>query len=1274
MSEERRVVTTLFCDLVGFTALSERHDAEVVHIFLRRYYATVRRVVESYGGTVEKFIGDAVVAVFGVPAVHEDDPERAVRAGLRIVDEVDALPGISGEAVEVRVGINTGEALVRLDVELASGEGTLTGDAVNVAARLQSVAPPMAVAVGEATYAATRKVFSFDVCHPVTLKGKSKPISAWLATAPLARTGSELRSFTTSFVGREEELAVLHGLLDTVAETGEPRCVLVSGEPGIGKSRLLAEFARRLDDEPDTVIWRQGRCLPFGSGVTFWALSELVKAQAGVLESDGVARTEARLEAVLPEGEARDRQRARLRPLLGLEAEEATREENFAAWREFLEGFAAEHPVVVAVEDLHWADDAMLGFMDYLAETLKGVPTLVIATARPELLERTGPGAPFVEAAVRVTVEPLSGEETAELARTRLGAQSLPTDLQALILERSGGNPLFAEELVRLLEDRDLLDSRSGRVSLKPGAEVPMPDSIGALIAARLDLLSADRKALLSDAAVIGRTFWAGAVAAVGPHDAGEVFEGLHELVAKELVRPERGTTIEGETEFVFVHALVRDVAYDQLTRADRAAKHAALARWLEGRTAGRTEDLAEVLAFHYGTALDMATSCGLEDLEDELADPTTRYLELAGGRAAPLDAAAAAAHYARAERVADEAAKPKRRWLLSRRTRRTLKRRAPMLVAAAAIAAIALAALAAFAIYEFRPLGSGTAQAAPQALTPAQMTSAYGPSVVDVTVRVPGKSSPVNQSGVIVSKDGLVYTSGAELTGADTAMIGLYGGTWGYRRVRAHRVDTRADRSCAVFKIDHAIDGLTPVPLGDASTLSSNDTVRILGRAERQLWPAGASVMDVVRVRGRGGVDRCAALDLFYNKGDHVVGEPVFDTKARLVAVMGNYYPPDAEPMVGFDVAVAVSTFAEAQRYTPTQIAEKYGDAVVDISGEVRKVVDSRVVSGRFHQVGVVVSRSGVIYTSGAALDRWPVINEPVVVTVGVHEPGGRYVTVRGQVISAGMSGDVGLIKVDPSKVRLTWVPVGDSEGVKAGEQVLVGSRDDGGLSTVTTTIDKTVRGEVTANGWDGAADRFKVLAMETGAHPAGPVGGGVIDLTGHLIGIMTNSYRSYRPARGDLLGPNVAVSSASFQRRFVALRGVQYNDLEISLGIYLTDRIKAANAAVGYAAASGVVVGAVIPGSPAAEAGLRGATRVGTYSGGPITEPIDWNRIAFLDGDIIVAVDGLPVDAEEDVNRALAKARPGDLVTLSIIRGSKRLDLPVKAAPSWPYKARIW
>ena len=905
-SEERRVVTTLFCDLVGFTALSERNDAELVDSFLRRYYSVARKAVESYGGTVEKYIGDAVVAVFGVPILHEDDPERAIRAGLRLVDEVDALTGIAGQAVEVRVGVNTGEALVRLDVSPASGEGFLTGDAVNIAARLQSAAPPMAVAVGEGTHTATEQVFAFDSCHPVALKGKAKPLAAWIATAALAHTGSELRSFASAFIGRDEELAALQDLLDAATNDRCPRFALICGEPGIGKSRLLAEFARRLDDQPTVVTWRQGRCLPFGSNVTFWALSEIVRDSAGTLESDGVARTEARLETVLPEGEDRDQLRARLRPLLGLEAEEVSRDENFAAWREFLESLAESGPAILVVEDLHWADEAMLAFMDFLARSSAEVPLLALATARPEILELSDSGAGFVETATHFALGPLSGDETAELAKARLGAKSLPTDLQALILERSGGNPLFAEELVRLLQDRGLLEGRGGKVALKPGAELPLPDSIGSLIAARLDLLSAERRALLADASVVGRTFWVGAVAAVGERETAAVYEGIIELVAKELVRPERVSSIEGETEFCFVHALVCDVAYAQLTRADRAFKHAALARWLEERTAGRTEDLAEILAFHYGTALEMASSCGLE-LEDELMEPASRYLALAGGRAAPLDATAAAAHFARAERIAAEAQRP-RRWLLSRRTRRTLRRRAPVLVGAAAV--LAAAAVAALAIWAFMPSRSaGPASASSKTVSAAQIAHKYGPSVVRITTPLmppsaTGKKDPsrIVGSGFLATKDGWIVTSLAVVQGRGmsvplTVTVEYALPTGEYGKAMGRVVGAHAQTGVALIKMDAHKLPLKPLPLGDSDAITKGAWVTAIGaQSDMSLQQATGAVTEARTLNDTfTGNDHAYELmdDLRYPSALQSqplagLGGPLFDNTGHVIAVVG--------------------------------------------------------------------------------------------------------------------------------------------------------------------------------------------------------------------------------------------------------------------------------------------------------------------------------------------------------------------------------------------------
>ncbi len=750
-------------------------------------------------------------------------------------------------------------------------------------------------------------------------------------------------------MGREEELAALEELLAEAVENGATRFALVVGEPGIGKSRLLAELARRLDDQPTLVTWRQGRCLPFGSGVTFWALSEIVRSAAGILESDGVARAEARLETVLPEGEDRERLRARLRPLLGLEAEEASREENFAAWREFLEGLAADGPAVLVVEDLHWADEAMLAFMEYLAESSVAVPLFVLATARPEVLDLDGPGAGFVAAASRISLGPLSGDETSQLILSRLGAKALPAKLQATLLDRSGGNPLFAEELVRLLEDRGLLDSRGGKVALKEGAEVPTPDSIGALIAARLDLLTPERKALLSDASVVGRTFWVGAVAAVGGREPASVYEGVIELVAKELVAPVRGSSMEGETEFLFVHALVCDVAYEQLTRADRAAKHAALARWLEERTAGRTEDLAEVLAFHYGTALEMANSCGLFDLEDELSEPTARYLELAGGRAAPLDSAAAAAHFARAERVADEAAKPKRRWLLSRRTRRTLKRRAPLLAAAAAVIVVAL--VTALAIWSFAP--ARTSEAA-KTMTPAQIADKYGPSVVRITTKVPVavgarlRWRQVAFSGVVVSENGLILTSGQPFLSkalpswAPVFVTVEYVGDQGlYQKLKGVFMGSDPPGDIGLVKVKMQGAKFQPVPLGDSESVRKGEPVVTLSRQGTFLAQASGNISGLIwaQLEAPKAQKTIVAMRTTATLPMLATGGALIDSRGRLVGVMGDFRgTPQEAGYLGRGVAVSVGLFKQvvpdiqqAARSTPSAWLGVSGSTVTE-------------------------------------------------------------------------------------------------------------------------------------------------------------------------------------------------------------------------------------------------------------------------------------------------------------------------------------------------------
>ena len=390
-TEERKVVTTLFCDLVGFTAMSEAADPEDVEAVLGVYHERARREIEHHGGVVEKFIGDAVVGVFGVPAVHEDDPERAVRAGLRIVEALQGMRRPDGAPLQVRVGVNTGEALVRLDVDPASGRGFLTGDAVNTAARLQASAPPMGVVAGGLTRELSAEAVVYEALPPVAAKGKSEPVPAWLAVRARSRTGLRTaRRVRTPLVGRSSELAELRAAFAEVRARGRADARLVVGEPGIGKSRLVLELARELEASSDLVVWRQGRCVPYGEGVTFWPLAELVKEHAGILDSDDVATVEAKLERALPDADDRAWMRQRLRALLGLEAPQAAREENFAAWTRFVESLASSRPAVVVIEDAHWAGEAMLDFLEHLLAQELAVPLLVVITARPELLAGHG--------------------------------------------------------------------------------------------------------------------------------------------------------------------------------------------------------------------------------------------------------------------------------------------------------------------------------------------------------------------------------------------------------------------------------------------------------------------------------------------------------------------------------------------------------------------------------------------------------------------------------------------------------------------------------------------------------------------------------------------------------------------------------------------------------------------------------------------------------------------------------------------------------------------
>ncbi len=511
--EERKTVTVLFCDVVGFTAMSEAADPEDVEAVLGRYHEAVRREVERHGGVVEKYIGDAVVGVFGVPAAHEDDAERAVRAGLRVVESVEGVTRPDGAPLQVRVGVNTGEAFVRLDVDPASGRGLVTGDAVNTAARLQTAAAPMSVIVGPLTRELTGDVIVYDAFAPVLARGKTRPVGAWLVTGRRSRTGLRTAaSVRGPFLGRARELEALRDAARAAWEAREAHFVLVAGEPGIGKSRLVLEFFREVERSAELITWRQGRCLAYGDGVTFWALGEILREHAGVVDSDGLETVEAKLEAVLPDGQDRPWLRQRLRPLLGLEAAQASRPENFAAWTRFTELIARGRPMVLVLEDLHWAGEGMLAFVEHLLARELPVPLLVVATTRLELLQRrTGPltepgGGPR---RARIDLPALSADDTRALVSGLLGAEG-PANVDHQVAALCGGNPLYTEQYVRLLLDGGYLADASPSPDLRGDAGLPLPATVHAVLSARLDALPRELKAMLGDAAVLGEAFWRG--------------------------------------------------------------------------------------------------------------------------------------------------------------------------------------------------------------------------------------------------------------------------------------------------------------------------------------------------------------------------------------------------------------------------------------------------------------------------------------------------------------------------------------------------------------------------------------------------------------------------------------------------------------------------------------------------------------------------------------------------------------------------------------------
>jgi class 3 adenylate cyclase/tetratricopeptide (TPR) repeat protein len=618
--EERKVVTVLFADLVGFTSRAERMDPEDVRSLLAPYWQHLRDELERFGGTVEKFIGDAVMALFGAPVAHEDDPERAVRAALAIRDWARGE-----DELQVRVAVNTGEALVLLGARPAEGEGMAAGDVVNTAARLQTAAPVNGVLVGEQTWRATRHTIDYIQRDSVTAKGKSEQLSVWEALQSRSTPSVETVS-AAPLVGRTEELDLLVSAFERMRREHRPQLVTVVGVPGIGKSRLVAELFGVVEADREFIAWRRGRSLSYGEAISLWALGEIVKAELGVLESDSREETAKKLAESIAGLVADDDERGwlegQLAPLVGLPSQAVAREQRFGAWRRWVEALAEQQPLVLVFEDLQWADDELLDFVDELADWASEVPLLIVCTTRPELLERRPAWGGGKRNAFTISLGPLDDADTARIVAAALERSVLPADTQSELLARADGNPLYAEQYARMLAEGS-------------GAET-LPESVQGIIAARLDLLSAEEKSLLQEAAVVGRAFWPGAL------DGSQ--ELLRSLVRKEFVRRERRSSVAGEEEYSFAHALVRDVAYGQIPRADRAAKHRAAAAWIQTLPADRAAARAEMVAHHLGAALELAAASGVAD--DGLRSQAREAFRVAGERAASLNALPAAVRH----------------------------------------------------------------------------------------------------------------------------------------------------------------------------------------------------------------------------------------------------------------------------------------------------------------------------------------------------------------------------------------------------------------------------------------------------------------------------------------------------------------------------------------------------------------------------------------------------------------------------------------------------
>jgi class 3 adenylate cyclase/tetratricopeptide (TPR) repeat protein len=653
---ERRLVSVLFADLVGFTSLSESRDAEEVRELLSRYFDSCRRLIELYGGTVEKFIGDAVMAVWGTPTATEDDAERAVRAALDLVAAVSALGDeLGAPELRARAGVLTGEAAVNL---AAVGQGMVAGDLVNTASRVQSVAEPGSVFVGEATRRASERAVAYEDAGSFALKGKEGETPLWRALRVVSGVGGTLKSegLEAPFVGRDRELRQIKDLFHICAEERRAQLVSVTGIAGIGKSRLAWEFYKYFDGLSQIVYWHRGRCLSYGEGVTYWALADMVRMRCRIAEDDeqqaALAKLRAALDEHLLDAEERRFVEPRLAQLLGLSGHETRdRQDLFAAWRLFFERLAESYPTVLVFEDMQWADASLLDFVEYLLEWSRNHPLFVVTLARPELAERRPTWGAGHRNFTSLYLEPLSEQAMGDLLTGLV--PGLPVSLRDQILARAEGVPLYAVETVRMLLDRGLLVADGSVYEVVGEVEsLEVPETLHALVAARLDGLSPEERRLVQDAAVLGKTFTSASLAALTGLESTELEGLLRSLVRKELLGLQTDPRSPEHGQYGFLQDIIRRVAYETLPKRERRSRHLAAAEHLSAGLA--EEEVAEVVASHLLEAYRLDPDA---DDSDALRSRAQTALLQAGDRAASLGASAEAQRYF--EQAGELAAEP---------------------------------------------------------------------------------------------------------------------------------------------------------------------------------------------------------------------------------------------------------------------------------------------------------------------------------------------------------------------------------------------------------------------------------------------------------------------------------------------------------------------------------------------------------------------------------------------------------------------------------------